>query len=338
MKCVKWIIPVVFLFGSGLGCQVQKVAVDLYSPPPLELPVQLRSFLVTSRYVPAWGKYDEIQHGYYQKVDTLKWKLSRSVADTLYQLLKDDELYQVKYQKEPRMLRHNGSDLPEKLPWKGMQNVLNKVRTSGAIVLEGFDITMDAVQTDTAGDKFVARIPVQVTTAWRIYEPYRQRMPDETVYHWKVVLSSEGATKQQAVQALPDSVSALFQACGDAAHRYYQTFRPQSESAWRFYYKKGDPDLEKASREIAGNNWKKAESIWMKLAYHAKDVVVQAKASFNMALACERDGRINQALAFARRSYRLKSESRTMRYINQLNIKVMDHDDLIRKGEIIKKW
>lgn len=329
----------IVLTGVLLSCQTQqKLVIPMYEPARLELPPQINRFLVTSRYVPASGPYDEIQEGYYRQVDSAKWNMALTLTDTLYQLINDDTLYMALYQKEPRMLRHNGPDLPKALPWEGTRNILNEIRVLAAVVLEGFDIEAQPVSVESVKGSWLAKREIKVITAFRIYEPYLKRMLDDSVYTWNWSASFSGSTQEEAIDGLPNERDAMYQALYHAANGYLSLFRPKFVPQTRWLFPEGDPKLVEAIQHIKEGNWIRAEARWKQLAYQSEDTLIQARASFNMAVACERNGRLAQGLAFARRSQRLHPDNKTLKYVNILNAKVMRYDDRVADGEIIRNW
>ncbi len=317
---------------------MQKVTVAVYKPAKLIFPPEVRSVLVTSRYVAATGPYEDVQWGAYESVDSLKWSLSESVVDTLVKRMAIGNAFLVKARHLPRMLRNNDATLPDPLPWDGISALTKKEYVQSALVIEGFDISKSPVSVQETDGKFTARYSAAVTLAMRLYEPDKRRFIDDSVYTFKSEFEGIGKTASEAGANLPDEKKALFAACSQAADGYYSIIKPGSEVQTRYYYSKGDTSFIKADQAIKEGKWGRAESKWKWLAYNDPDTVIQAKASFNMALSCERDGRLNQAIGFARRSQRLNPSKPTLEYIGILEKKIQDIEIQVNKGTIIKKW
>lgn len=70
----------------------------------------------------------------------------------------------------------------------------------------------------------------------------------------------------------------------------------------RIYYKSNNPEMLKAEKFAMNNEWLKAAGIWNKQTQNKNEKIV-AKASFNMALACEMEGKINAAIDWLVQSY-----------------------------------
>lgn len=333
-----WIYAGVLLLFAASSCQLKKITLDVYDPPQLELPPQLKLLMVTSRYVPATGPYDEVQWGAFESVDSVKWNHAESMVDSVVSLLTKENRYLVKRIQYPRMFRHNGPDLPEALPWEGMKNETDRQRVEAALVLEGYDLELKEPEVREDAGQYLARREVNLTMAWRMYQPARRRMLEEKVYHWSSLFTARGENLNAAIDALPDEDEMIKQTSLEAAADYVGRFTPGSVAETRFYYPNGDSLMKLAALAVEEDRWGSAETRWYYLSFNSQDSVVKARACYNMALACERDGRTNQALAYARRSHRINPDKRTLEYINILNRKALDYEERIRRGEIIRRW
>jgi hypothetical protein len=327
------------VMSTALGsCQLQKVMVSVYTPPKLVFPPEVKTVLVTSRYVPATGPYEDVQWGAFESVDSLKWKLSESVIDTLAKRMTTGNRFLIKVKHFPRMLRNNDANLPEALPWEGLSALAKKEYIQSLLVIEGFDLKKTPVVVTENNNLFLAKYSVGVTLAIRVYQPERMRTIDDSVYTFSTEFQHQAKTQEEAVLKLPDGPKALFAACSNAADQYYALIKPGEILSSRKYFSKGDSTMLKADLAVKEGKWGRAESKWNWLAYNSKDSLVQAKASFNMALACERDGRLNQAIGFARRSQRIHPEKHTLDYINVLNKRLSDYENQVHQKKIIRRW
>jgi hypothetical protein len=328
------LLPVVML----ASCQLSRITLPVYTPPRLVFPPDLRSFVVTSRYVPATGLYEDVQWGAYESVDSLKWLLAESVVDTLGKRMITDNNYLVKIRHKPRMLRHNDATAPDPLPWDGVLALAKKEFVQGVLVLEGFDLQKSPVQVTGGEGNYSSVLDITITLAVRAYEPDKMRLPDDSVYTFVSSFTGSGSTKEEALLNLPDERKAMFSACSAAADSYYRQICPGTQQEKRNYFSKGDTSLIKVHGYIRDGKWGKAESRWKWLAYNSPDTLVLAKASYNMALMCERDGRLNQAMGFARRSQNLHPDRRTAAYIGILEGRIREFETRVEKGEILKRW
>jgi hypothetical protein len=336
MKKLTFILFITAILLSS--CQLKKLTMDVYTPAKLTFPPEVRSLLVTSRYVPATGPYEDMQWGAYESVDSLKWEFSESIVDTLASRMVRDNSFLVKPRHYPRMLRHNEGNLPEALPWEGMASLAKQEYVQSILVVEGFDISKNEEVINNDQPEFLKQITIDVTLAIRVYETEKMRMLDDSVYTFSSVFKGEGRSLEEASSKLPDDKALMLMACSNAADEYYRMIKPGEMAVNRMYYPDGDSSMVKAGNAIKDGKWGRAESTWKWLAYNSPDTIIQAKASFNMALMCERDGRFNQAIGFARRSQRLMPDKRTDNYIAVLNKRISEIEDQVTNKLIIKKW
>lgn len=320
------------------SCQMQKITVDLYTSPRVEYPPDMRKLMVTSRYVPATGPYEDIQWGAYESVDSVKWALAESFIDSLARDMTTTDHFMVKVRHYPRMLRNNSAALPEALPWDGMATLAKKEFVQGILVLEGFDINQQDEVLVAPDGGYVANRKVDVTVGIRVYEPDKRRMAEDSVYVFTRNFRSAAKTEKDALAGLPDTKTGTSLACDFASAEYAKLITPGSGQAERLYYCKGDSLMLVADTALQKGNWGRAESKWIRLAYEGKDTLTQALASYNMALACERDGRLNQAIGYAKRSERLKPDKKTREYINLLEAKMSAYLKQVENGIIIRNW
>ncbi|MFA6125700.1 MAG: DUF6340 family protein [Bacteroidales bacterium] len=320
------------------SCQLQKVTVNVYTPPKIVYPPDIRSVMVTSRFVPATGSYEDVQWGAYETVDSLKWKLSEAIIDTLAKRMIIKDQFMVKVRHFPRMLRHNEATLPDPLPWDGLLSLSKKEYVQSLLILEGFGLSKSPVTINQQAGEYEAEFSVTVSMAIRVYEPEKMRVLDDSVYTFTSEFKGKGKSEQEAMKQLPEEKKALFSACSQAAEGYYSLIKPGQIPEKRTYYINGDSTMQLGEKAFREGKWGRAEAKWKWLAYNSKDSLIQAKASYNMALICELDGRLNQAIGYARRSLRIHPDRNTIKYINVLDKRISDIENQIKEKKIIRRW
>jgi hypothetical protein len=323
---------------SLCGCQLQKVMINVYTPSKLAYPPYLKAIMVTSRYVPATGPYEDIMWGAYESVDSLKWALSESVVDTLGKRMATGNVYLVKAKHLLHILRHNEANFPDPVAWDGLLNLAKKEFVQAILIIEGFGLEKTPVIVSEDNGNYLAHYSMDVTLAIRVYEPDKRRMIDDSLYTFSTEFKGYGKTELEARKELPDERKASFTACSNAADGYFSLIKPGAILEKRFYFNKGDSLMVQADQAIRQGKWGRAEAKWKWLAYNNQDSIIQAKASFNMAMVCEREGLINQALGYAKRSQRLYPTKHTLAYIDMLNKKSEEYEDQVKQKKIIKRW
>jgi len=103
--------------------------------------------------------------------------------------------------------------------------------------------------------------------------------------------------------------------------RVAMLFVPSWKWTDRLIYYSGNDEMKKADSLATKNRWKEAAEIWTKMT-KSDNKNIQAKATFNMALACEMLGHIELALEWVSKSYHVydneEHKQKCMDYINIL--------------------
>ena len=103
--------------------------------------------------------------------------------------------------------------------------------------------------------------------------------------------------------------------------------------AERMYYKSNNPEMHKAGKFAIDQDWLQAADIWNKQAKN-KNRKIAAKACYNMALACEMEGKPDVAIAWLVKSYSsLKKnnedhKNNCQRYVNVLALRKLEIERL----------
>lgn len=116
----------------------------------------------------------------------------------------------------------------------------------------------------------------------------------------------------------------------DASYYLGQSFGtkliPNWVSAERMYYRSNNRDMLKAEQLALNQNWLKAAEIWNRETKN-KNQRIAAKACFNLALACEMEGKYDLAFDWITKSYSVltknneEHKANCQRYINVLAIR-----------------
>ncbi|MEA1875892.1 MAG: DUF6340 family protein [Bacteroidota bacterium] len=332
------VLSLVLFTVLGVGCSTQSIMVNVHTPLRMELPPGIRSFVVFSRFVPAEGDYDRIIWGAYESVDSVMLAASDTCYRSFDHLLGSYDRYVTRIPKAEPMLRHNGDSLPDPLPWEGLLKISKRNFSHAIIILESFSIDESEIIVSQEGDKFLAKVELDVSTGWRFYQPKLRRTLDENVYVVRYSIQREGDTKLLAIEALPAKQQRFIMAGVFAGEEYAKFMKPGVIELKRKYYIKGDPVIEDAAEMIANDEWSKAERKWDYNAYNGESDKLKAMCSYNMALKAEKEGYLYKALGFARRAQKLMPAKLHLELINELTMRSLDLEEQIKSGKIIKNW
>lgn len=321
-----------------LACNTQSILVKVYTPPPTELPPELRTFSVFSRFVPATGDYERVKWGAYDSVDSVLLEASDTCVKTFTQVFNSFGRYAAKMpQKEP-MFKHNGVELPEPLPWEGLVKISQRQITDGIILLESFGIQEKEVQVESTEGVFVASLDIVVSTGWRVCQPNRRRLFEEKVSTYTYTCKAEGKSREAAQSQLPNQTERFLLASAYAGATFARTMEPGFNEVKRKLYVKGHPIIEETAKFVEQGQWGKAESKWNYQAYNGESDELKAMCSYNMALVSEKEGFLFKALGFARRAQNLMPSQVHLDLINELILRSFELEELYKSGKVIKNW
>ena len=90
----------------------------------------------------------------------------------------------------------------------------------------------------------------------------------------------------------------------------------------RFYYKSKNPDMKKAEKFALQNDWIKAAEIWNREAKN-KNLNISAKACYNMALACEMEGKPDTGIEWLNKFFNSSKNVSDHKFFYQQYINVL---------------
>lgn len=122
----------------------------------------------------------------------------------------------------------------------------------------------------------------------------------------------------------------------DAANYLGKSFGTKLIPSWkindRYYYQSRNPEMAQAEKYFKNHDWLKAGEIWNKLSKN-KNPEIAAKASYNLALACEMEGKFDLAIDWLSVSESVSTKNYLQHNANcQQYLKVLT----LRKQEIEK--
>jgi hypothetical protein len=170
--------------------------------------------------------------------------------------------------------------------------------------------------------------------AWRIYDPFSQRIIDDFVStDTTFVAISEGSDFLSILFAVqPDRETEITAASYWAGRYYGSRIAPQwTEVDRKYYVWKGEASA-LANQYILSNKWDEAAAIWNNATSSSKRNLA-SKACFNMALASEVMDNYDMALYWAKKSQELKYRTGTEEYIKILEKRIQDKKQLDKQME-----
>jgi hypothetical protein len=174
---------------------------------------------------------------------------------------------------------------------------------------------------------FKAEVKLNVNTKWTVYDDRSGAIIDAHDSEDYLSFANEGATPDAAKNGLPQKRSAINQTGRVAGSNYGSRIAPYWITVHREYFKKGSDNLKLASKYSKNGNWEQAINLW-KRESSSTDPVIAGRANYNMALACEREGNVELALDYAKRSSNQLINSKASSYVRILEKRLRDQQRL----------
>ncbi|MBN1820512.1 MAG: hypothetical protein JW833_07340 [Prolixibacteraceae bacterium] len=117
---------------------------------------------------------------------------------------------------------------------------------------------------------------------------------------------------------LQDRINLIDETSVEMGTKFASYFVPHWEEVQRMYYLSGNPLFVQANKLAIENKWFEAAKIWKNLTENGNKNIV-AKSMFNLAVACEMEGKYDVALDWAIKSFQVFGQKNTMHAHNCLD-------------------
>ncbi len=166
-----------------------------------------------------------------------------------------------------------------------------------------------------------ATISTLIKTGWRIYDPANKTIYDEFSMNENVVSVGRGINPMKAVEAVMGRKDAVLSVSNDIGHRYASRIFPYNIRVSREYYVRGSDNFRIGMRKARAGDWHGAAVHWEQELSNPKRKVA-GRACYNMAIINEIDGKLDDAVSWAGKSYTDYNNKRALEYLNILKFRV----------------
>lgn len=293
MKCIKILIWILFsgiIFSSCLLINsARSIQVEIMKPGMFTIPDSIHSIGIINRIISSYDTipFEYIRNGRIISDPTVKYsELLANCSNALDEFLKGENYFtQVKNFNDSI-----NSSIQVGKPLNNQQELFQVSNSDMLVILNDckFELTSANLESD---------ILVTIATLhWIIGNKgdtvsYLYNQADTLIYDSDPVLNFN----KNAHNALESSATYLGRNFGTKIIPFWLKVE-------RMYYKSNNPEMIKAEKFAMNNEWLKAANIWNKLSKN-KNAKIAAKASFNMALACEMEGKVGVAIDWLVQSY-----------------------------------
>lgn len=228
---------------------------------------------------------------------------------------------------------------PDPIPTQEVKNICKQYKADALLTLEAFDsnnmrtlskrtkkYTKDGKEYEQVLD--VATERIKVTAGWRLYDGRNVSLLDEHRMTSEMNFANEGPSAPVAIAGLPPMSTMVSNTGARTGSDYAFRISPQWISIGRSYYVRKHPKFKEAQRRVVANDWEGAAAIWKPMTSFTIDTKSGGRACYNMAVACEAQGRLEDAIEWAKKASYNFGEKRATAYINSLQYRIEQRNKL----------
>ena len=229
------------------------------------------------------------------------------------------------------------TSFPTPLDWNTVTDICNKNQTDALLSIEIFDtdwiLTNSPVKIDTKNYngtilphiEFKATGVAIINFGVRIYDAANRVILDEFQTTRRLNFDAQAMTLQAALNQLLDKVEAVNRASFDAGFYYGERITPTYYQVTRYFFDSPRKKLGAGVRYSEVADWKNAITAWTKVVDTGKRKHA-GRAAYNIAVAYEVLGDLEQAKAWAARSHTEFAEREADDYYRMLSNRIIEEN------------
>ena len=321
-------------------CTTSSVLVNIQRPSDIIVPEDVRNIVVVNRSRPskdnlAGSIVEDLISG--EEIDVDR-KGAVYCVDGLVNMLTNSERFTLNNIGSIELKETDTSAFPIPLDWNEVKSICGSYDSDALLVLETFGsdsrVRIGVPDTNIRTEKgikikelrYPAILTISIESGWRIYDVNKKHIIDENKFTEIKEFSAWGNNPKEAELNLPSKRLAIKQSGVYAGEQY--GFR--IASIWikvnRNYYVAKHDDLKLAKQYVKSGDWDTAIELWKPIT-EDEDSKIAGMSAYNMALASEVKGSLDDALDWAKKAQKL-GEKKAYSYIDILQKRKMDEEKL----------
>ncbi len=228
----------------------------------------------------------------------------KTVAEELNQRMFFDTVYidTLKYKKPGR------ATLLNELSDVQIDSICRKFGVDAIISLDAYKYTNDISIVSISDFEYYSSYDASALNYWRIIRCSDHHLLNDNLQKDTIFWENTGESINSSLRTFPDFKTATYDIGEYLAGKYVDYISPYWEDATRRLYTNGNMNFINATEWVNRDNWKEAKKIWNYI-YNNGSKKAQIKAALNIATAFEKDGDIDNAIAWAYKAYKNLIES-----------------------------
>ncbi|HEY8399626.1 MAG TPA: DUF6340 family protein [Cytophagaceae bacterium] len=239
-----------------------------------------------------------------------------------------------------------GHVFPDPLPWEEVDKLCNFYDAEALCLMETYDsdtkITPSVKMVDKKDSEgrtykekeYWVEQRVRVQVGFRVYDVVKRTISDQYHFVEEMGWTGKGATEKEAMSRLINKRDATNKVSFAAGNKYGYRISPMWITVSRSYYKKDSkfPQIKRAARMVHVNDWEGAEREWKSL-INCGRAKTAGRAAYNLALACEVKGLLEEARGWTMEAYTKYGNKKARDYQRILERRIYDEQRLKEQME-----
>jgi hypothetical protein len=330
---MKTVIYLILSLCILVSCKTNQLFLNVVEPAPVTLSPSIKKVGVINRSMPTDETriLDVIDKALsLEGVNLDKDGAEQSIKGLSDELMNNQRFDEVKTLSDIDFRTPKLGLFPVPLSWEIVNKVCKETGTDALFSLEMYDTDTRISYSNRKvgikgplgviipGIEHQADMETIVKTGWRIYDPANQVIADEFNHTESIVYTGKGINPLVAVAGLIGRKKAIQEVSNKGGHGYAMRLLPFELRVMRDYFVKGTYNFKIAKRRAQNGNWNEAAELWQKETSNQKRKVA-GRAYYNMAIINEINGKLDDALAWAMKSYEDYNIKLAREYVRILN-------------------
>ncbi len=230
--------------------------------------------------------------------------------------------------------------LIDPMNWYEVKALCKEFKADAVLAIEMYDSDVAVVTSEKERKKkdkdgkeyietyFEDKMDLSIKMGWRLYDPVNKIIIDEFTTRDEDGANADGVTKEAARKNLPDVYQMARDISFVAGRLYGERIAPTWVFVNRDYYTsvKGPEQsaMERAARMAETKDWRNAAKVWNEVIASSVDTETQGKAAYNMAIANECLGKLQNARDWAQKAYVEFGNKKAKGYIQTIETRIYE--------------
>jgi tetratricopeptide (TPR) repeat protein len=342
---MKIILPVCLSLILSFSACTKTVYVSVMKPALINVPHRIKTVALINRTLPDNNVANIIEGVLTGETPGEDKEGANQALAGLNSALINSPRYEVKFTEVKIKGSGSGGVLPAPLSWTEIENICKEYNADAVVSLETYDsdfiVTNSSKLVEKNENGQVRKVPeyyakgvATVKLGFRFYDPGLKTIPDQYNFSHVRNWSTAGPNLAAALAGLVGRNAAVNQVSNAAGSIYATRIAPTWVTESRKFYKKshGNASIAEGFRRAMVKDYQGAEEAW-KTAISTTHGKTAGKAAFNLAVAYEIQGDLEEAKKWIIKSYSDYNVKKARKYSPVIDRRIWERDKLQKQLE-----